>query len=767
MNIFGLWTAAFLTSVSVGSAMAQLRDLDMVPLDEDRRIRYDDDDLVDIEITTQAQLSAIENLAVTIWSEHPGIGTNRVQLDEGALAKLNDLGVRYTVVHENVQALIDAEWVSIQAADQQRGGSWYNTYHQYDEIVTHFNEIAAAHPALATRESAGTSLQGRDIPAVRITGPGDASSRPVVFINGGQHAREWIGPATVMYLAERLMEDYGSNPRVTALLDAAEIVIAPIVNPDGYVYTWTSQRMWRKNRRGGYGVDLNRNWGWEWGGLGSSGDTSNDTYRGASAFSEPETSALRDYALADSGRIVASIDYHSYSQLILWPWGYDEVDPPAHVFDRFEMIGFGIRNEILNAGGVPYLPEPSWQLYPAAGNAVDWFFGATGSTAYTIELRDTGDFGFILPADQILPTASENWAGFLYFAEETIKPISVVLAEDAPTSVGASQSTILDLSILDGSSYYLVGTTKFYTSVNGGPFVQSQLNTLSANSYQAVFPTTPCGSIVSYYFTAEAGNGATVSLPAGGESAPFEATSTEAAVVFHDAMESGTNGWTAGIATDTATTGQWELGNPQSTGAQPEDDDSANGVNCWITGPASGTSIGSFDVDGGTTTLISPRFDASAAADDGFDTILSYSRWYSNDQGNAPNADSMPIEISNNDGASWTLVELVSENLNRWERKEFNIGSIITPTAQMRVRFVARDLGDGSIVEAGVDEFRVETRGCPCAGADLNCDGSLDFFDVQLFLGMFASQDLAADFNGDGTLDFFDVLGYLDLFSQG
>ncbi len=766
MKNFGRWSIAVVVAMGVNAASAQLL-ADQVSLDEDRRIRYDDDDLVDAQILTQKQLAAINDIAVTIWSEHPGIGTVRIQINEGTRGQLDALGIRYRVVHENVQELIDAEWASIQAAANLRGGTWYDTYHQYNQIVSRLNDLAAAHPNLTVRESAGTSIEGRDIPVVRITGPGDASNRPVVFINGGQHAREWVGPATVMYIAERLMEDYGSNPRVTDLLNAAEVVIAPIVNPDGYVYSWTNQRLWRKNRRNGHGVDLNRNWGWEWGGLGSSGDTDSDIYRGSAPFSEPETTAIRDYVLADSARIVASIDYHSFSQLILWPWGYDEVDPPAAEFDRFETIGFGIRDEILDAGGLPYTPQPSYDLYPAAGNAVDWFYGATGSTAYTIELRDTGDFGFILPADQILPTAQENWAGFLYFAEETIKPISVVLADNAPMSIGATTPTTLDLSVLDGSSYYLIGSTRFLTSTNGGPFVESQLDTITHNTYHAVFPTTACGSTVEFYFTAMAGNGATVSLPAGGANDPFVAVSTESTSVFFDAMESGTNGWTAGVSGDDATTGQWERGNPQATNAQPADDASENGVNCWITGASAGGGIGTFDVDDGTTTLVSPLFDASAAAADGVDAILSYARWYSNDQGNSPNADSMPVEISNNDGASWVQLELVTENLNRWERKEFNIADFVTPTSQMRVRFLARDLGDGSIVEAGVDDFGVETRGCPCAPADTNCDGVLDFFDVQLFLSLFAAQDPAADFNQDGSFDFFDVLGYLDLFSQG
>ncbi len=767
MKVLGPWCVAAVAAFGCSISNAQLLQADQVSLDKDLRIRFDGDDLVDAWVETNAELEALEAIAVTIWSERPGIGSVVVQIDDGDGAKLEALGIEYRVLHDNVQALVDAEWASIQKAAQQRGGSWYDNYQQYNDIVTRLDDLAAAYPAVATRESAGTSLQGRDIPVVRITGPGDASNRPMVFINGCQHAREWVSPATVMFIAERLMEDYGSDQRVTDLLDSVEVVVAPMVNPDGYVYSWTNNRFWRKNRRGGYGVDLNRNWSWEWGGLGSSGDTSSEVYRGTAPFSEPESSAIRDYVMPDADRMVAAIDYHNYSQLILWPWGYDAVDPPADDLAKFQAVSFGMRDEILSSGGVPYTAMAGYDLYPAAGTAQDWFYGEGTAMALTIELRDTGNFGFVLPADQILPTAMENWAAFLYFAEQTTQAISISIVGTAPESVGASVASTMDLTISDGISTFVPGSALLHTSANGSPYTATAIASLGGNSYRATFPTFVCGSTVSYYITAQAANGSTISLPASGAAGAFTATATESNAVFTDTMESGTNGWTGGVAGDTATTGQWQLGNPQGTSAQPEDDNTAAGVNCWVTGRSSGGSLGANDVDGGYTTLISPRLDASEAAADGVDAYLTYYRWYSNDQGASPNADSMPIEISNNDGATWTQLELVTENLNRWERKEFNIGNYITPTDQIRVRFIARDLGNGSIVEAAIDDLSLEVRGCPCAPADLNCDGVLDFFDIQEFLERFANQDPRADMNSDGVFDFFDIQIYLDLFSNG
>lgn len=767
MKVLGLWSASLVATLAASVSIAQLRPADQVALDQDTRTRYDGDDLVAAFVDSQAELDALEALAVTIWSENTGIGRNVVQLNDGVRFQLAALGIEHNLLHDDVQLLIDAEWAALQNAAQQRGGSWHDTYHQYNDIVTHYNDLAAAYPALTTRQSAGTSLQGRDIPAIRITAPGDASNRPVVFINGGQHAREWISPAVVTYITERLLEDYGSNPRVTELLDSAEVVIVPVANPDGYVYTWTGQRLWRKNRRGSYGVDLNRNWAKGWGGPGSSGNTGSETYRGTAAFSEPETASIRDYILADGSRVIASIDYHSYSQLILWPWGYEYIDPPEPDRSRFESIGQGIRAEILGAGGVPYTPEAAYELYLASGTAQDWCYDATGSLAYTIELRDTGNFGFELPPAQILPTGTENWAGFLYFAEQATTPFTMSVNDGPPATLGAAGPSSLNITIINRASYYLAGTATLHYRADGGPEHSSLLIPLGGGEFRADFPPFNCGTPVSYYFTALADTGETVSLPAEGSDAPYAATALDISVVFADSIETGANGWTVGAPGDNATTGQWEPANPQATPAQPEDDHSNPGTNCWITGAAAGSSIGSFDVDGGSTTLTSPRLDASAAADDGFEAVLTYYRWYSNNQGSEPDHDSMPVEISNNDGVTWTQLELVTENLNRWERKEFNIADFVTPTDAIRVRFVARDLGGGSIVEAGLDDFRLEVQGCACAQADLNCDGTLDFFDVLMFLELFTAQDPTADLNSDGEFNFFDVLAYLELFDNG
>jgi len=161
-----------------------------------------------------------------------------------------------------------------------------------------------------------------------------------------------------------------------------------------------------------------------------------------------------------------------------------------------------------------------------------------------------------------------------------------------------------------------------------------------------------------------------------------------------------------------------------------------------------GGTNGSADVDGGATTLTSPTFSAIGEA-----VRLSYWRWYSNDRGGSPNTDSMPIDISNDNGVTWVSLELVTENANAWVFKSFLVSSFVAPTATMRVRFVARDLGNGSTVEAGVDDFQVSALNCtpPFVPADLNQDTLVNGVDMATLLGGWGT--IVGDVNNDGNTD--------------
>ena len=747
---------------------------------------YTGHQVIQVIVTNQHQLDGALGLAEGVWSERVGIGPIELQVTADSLVGYRALGLNPVVLIDDLQQRADLDWQRIVRADRleqgrpinnNRGGSphdeaWFTNFKQYGEINAYISNIATARPDLASIASIGSSIEGRAINSITITAPdapgNAASDRPAIVFNGCQHAREWISPMTVTYLASRFVDEYDTNAEIQQLLTTARIVIVPVVNPDGYIYSWTDQRFWRKNRRDisgspEFGVDLNRNWGYEWGGEGASPDPADNIYHGAAPFSEPETTAM--VALADQlgDDLVAHIDYHAYSQLILWPFGYATgVVTPEPDRTLFDNLSSDMSDSIFSTSGEFYSPIQSLDLYPAAGTSTDWYYGDREATSFTVELRpSSADPGFDLPPEEIIPTAHENWPAAILFAQRTTQPLAVggeqpsVIASDTPVPVSI---TISDgIATLDPASPTLnvrVGTSDAidsYPMVNAGNGV-----------FTADLPATDCGAVLHYSFSVSTTDGLTIEFPTTGT---FDAITESAVEVFADSMETNT-GWVVGAPSDNATTGIWERANPEPTAAQPADDASAIGSLCWITDATAGDSIGNFDIDGGATTLTSPSLDASAFTGE---AVLSYTRWYSNNAGAAPDEDSMQVLISNNDGASWTTLETVTENAGAWVEKRFTISDTLTPTSQMRVRFVASDLFNGSIVEAGIDDLRLLDIGCPPGGsaADINGDGTLDIFDVFAYLDLFNAGDQLADFTGDGSLDVFDVFAFLDAFNAG
>ena len=210
-------------------------------------------------------------------------------------------------------------------------------------------------------------------------------------------------------IADRLLRDADRDPNLRAFLDRTNLWVVPVVNPDGYQYTWSGRRFWRKNRRGDHGVDLNRNFGVAWGGRGSSPNERAETYRGAYAFSEPESAAMRD--LIKRERIALHIDFHAYGQLVLYPWGYTTT--PTKDRDLFAAVGDRIASALFATHEAHYTLMPSIDLYPASGTMSDYLYGDLDTLSFAIELRPKNGVGFILPPDQIRPTCDEALAAVL------------------------------------------------------------------------------------------------------------------------------------------------------------------------------------------------------------------------------------------------------------------------------------------------------------------------------------------------------------------
>lgn len=305
----------------------------------------------------------------------------------------------------------------------------------------------------------------------------------------------------------------------------------------------------------------------------------------------------------------------------------------------------------------------------------------------------------------------------------------------------------------------------------GAGLVTTDLVSVGGNLFNADFPASTCIANISYFFSGTTTNNITWREPSTAPTVTFQAISSAGqAILVADDLEVDT-GWSVGDPTDTAVTGIWTRADPVGTAAQPEDDHTTDPATmCFVTGQgAVGGSVGANDVDGGATTLVSPSFDGSAE-----NSLVSYWRWFSNGAGSSPNEDSLVVDISSDDGANWTNAELVGpsgpETGGGWFFHQFFIADVIAPTSTMRMRFVASDLINGSIVEAAIDDFTVTSLQClvPCAAADgdLNLDTFTNGADVQVFVDAMLGapspdETCAGDFNTNSQLDLGDLPGFV------
>ena len=355
---------------------------------------------------TSCSLAA--SLAIDVWSEQQGPGLPLdVVVMEDALPRLAGAHVPWQVLVPDIDAVAAAEAIRLHDHAIARPGDWFGEYRDYAAISAHLKDLAALAPGRVSAMPIGSSIEGRPLWALRIGGSAPGATK--MMINGTQHAREWIAAMVTTCVADRLVRGYDSNPAIRAFVDHTELWVVPVVNPDGYQYSWSGNRYWRKNRRGRHGVDLNRNFLVGWGGPGSSHNTRSEIYAGEYAFSEPETSAVRD--LVRREHVALHVDFHAYGQLLLYPWGYTSA--PAKDRDRFTGMGDRIASAMFAPHETRYGLMSSSDLYVAGGTLTDFMYGEATAMSYTIELRPKGGSGFVLPPDQIRPTCDEGLAAVL------------------------------------------------------------------------------------------------------------------------------------------------------------------------------------------------------------------------------------------------------------------------------------------------------------------------------------------------------------------
>ncbi|MGP3633648.1 M14 family metallopeptidase [Streptomyces sp. 24-1644] len=303
-------------------------------------------------------------------------------------------------------------------------------YHNYAEMNTEINQRLQQYPGIMSKRVIGKTYQGRDIIAIKVSdNVATDENEPEVLFTHHQHAREHLTVEMALYLLRELGAGYDSDSRITNAVNGRELWIVPDLNPDGGEYDIASgsYRSWRKNRQPNagssyVGTDMNRNWNFKWGCCGgSSGSTSSETYRGPSAESAPEVKVVADFVrsrvVGGKQQIRAGIDFHTYSELILWPFGYTSADTAPGLTqddrDAFATVGRKM------AAGNGYTPEQSSDLYITDGSIDDWLWGNQKIFGYTFEMYPggAGGGGFYPPDEVIERETSRNRDAVLQLIE--------------------------------------------------------------------------------------------------------------------------------------------------------------------------------------------------------------------------------------------------------------------------------------------------------------------------------------------------------------
>ncbi len=682
--------------------------------------------LVIVTVTGPAQLRQVMALEPDLAScRQPLPGQRRLELiaTDQDLQRLQQAGIAHRVAIRDLAAWHAAQLARFPVQNQEdltppigqgaMGGHY--TLAQMEAILDSF---ATQFPQLCSpKTSIGLSVEGRHIWMVKISDNWQTDeNEPEVLYDALHHAREPLSLGATLLFMDELLTGYGTDPVATFLIDQRELYFVPCLNPDGYEYNRQTNPngggMWRKNRRnngdGTFGIDLNRNYATAWSAPngGSSGATNSDTYRGPAPFSEPETQAIE--AFAASRQFVQVFTTHTYTDVLLRPWGWQNGDP-ANVADYDAMGPFLVAENGVQQGSISAL------LYIASGSAVDHHHTVRGSYAWTAELGRSNEGGFWPAGQTIVDIARRHQPMFRKVAlcagpalDATALTVTEGPGSNQNQRVEAGETGLVTLTVQN------VGVGASSALVDLLP-VSPGLQILTANfaiGYVPAFGSVPLPQPLSFAVPANfplpvaqlkvrlTGGGRTVELPL---DLPLVAPRLLVADDFE--QDRGFARAPAG----TATTGLWERSTPQQTVnasvvIQPGSQTTPGGSRCWVTDGRAGSSAGTYDVDGGYTDLWSPELDLRHLTT----ATMLFDCWYAESQSN----DALEISVSRDGGQSWSLAHSRSTSTGAWLRLEIDLGAPLTDRMRLRVR--AQDL-NASLVEALIDQW--ELRGFAPDGA--------------------------------------------------
>jgi hypothetical protein len=337
-------------------------------------------------------------------------------------------------------------------------------------------DLNAKYPHLTKLEQIGTSIHGRAIWALLVsttpqTETADYAAKPSIVFDGMHHAREVMTSEVVMDVAEYALDSIENNSADAEMLKRWNIWIVPMLNVDGNNLVWTKSSFWRKNAHsdssGTYGVDINRNYPFNWNRCnGASNSKFNDAYRGTAGASEPETQALMK--LAEEVRPTASLSYHSFSELVLYPYGCNGV------LTGDNALVSSVANELAamlpsDSGHGNYDPGTPWQLlYDVDGDSMSYLHGEFGSLAITFEINQQFQPNY----DVKVPTVAKHRKAWLYFLSRLEKGLLSLKVVDARTNdVVPAQIGISNLQLVQGEKPFKTNSAGYFFKVlNAGDY---------------------------------------------------------------------------------------------------------------------------------------------------------------------------------------------------------------------------------------------------------------------------------------------------------
>lgn len=391
------------------------------------KVRYDGYRVYRLLPATEDQLRFLAGLAnyhkdFQFWKEPTAVNKPAdvmvsPKMQASFLEDLEANGIQATVYADNVQKLIDNE-----RGIRREGESFgWEDYYDLDEIYAWLNSLSEIYPGIVTPLVGGSTYEGREILGVNIT---FAPGNPIVVIEGGIHAGEWIGPATATWVINQILTTNDS-----AVMDTVRqfnFYVFPNLNPDGYVYTWTTDRNWRGTRTPYtpcYGADPNRNWDFHWAEEGASSSVCSSNYAGPEPFSEVEMRTFSEFLATLGEDFQVYLDFHSYGQMLMFPYGLSSMVAPNYD-DLMEITTKAVEALTARYGTQYTFGSIVDTIYAAAGSSLDWVMGVLGKQfAFVWELRDTGEYGQLLPADQIVPNSQEVFDSILSILRDVLARI--------------------------------------------------------------------------------------------------------------------------------------------------------------------------------------------------------------------------------------------------------------------------------------------------------------------------------------------------------